>query len=325
MRRREFFTLASGIAAWPLVAHGQTAGAPHVGVLRVAGSASQPSHQDLLRGLRDLGYIEGQNVVMEFRSAEGRLELLPELAAELVRLKVAVIVAYGPQTIQAAKDATTTIPIVMGRMDDADAHGFVSNFARPGGNITGMSFPSGELSTKWLEFLIEILSPGARFAALWDTSGTANQVQLTEQAARTVGVDLRILHVAGSRDFTAAFAAAKQSKTQGLIILGSPIMTSQMEALAKLALEHGLAAIYTYREFTQAGGTLSYGPRETDPNFAFRHAADFVDKILRGARPGDLPVEQPTRYDLTVNLKTAKTLGVTIPATLLGLADEVFE
>ena len=188
-----------------------------------------------------------------------------------------------------------------------------------------MSFPSGELSTKWLEFLIEILSPGARFAALWDTSGTANQIQLTEQAARTVGVDLRILHVAGSRDFTAAFAAAKQSKTQGLIILGSPIMTSQMEALAKLALEHGLAAIYTYREFTQAGGTLSYGPRETDPNFAFRHAADFVDKILRGARPGDLPVEQPTRYDLTVNLKTAKTLGVTIPATLLGLADEVFE
>jgi putative ABC transport system substrate-binding protein len=223
-----------------------------VGVLRVAGSASQPSHQDLLRGLRDLGYIEGQNVVIEFRSAEGRLELLPELAAELVRLKVAVIVAYGPQTIQAAKDATTTIPIVMGRMDDADAHGFVSNFARPGGNITGMSFPSGELSTKWLEFLIEILSPGARFAALWDTSGTANQVQLTEQAARTVGVDLRILHVAGSRDFTAAFAAAKQSKTQGLLILGSPIMTSQMEALAKLALEHGLAAIYTHREFTQA-------------------------------------------------------------------------
>jgi len=225
------------------------------------------------------------------------------------------IVAYGPQTIQAARDATTTIPIVMGRMDDADAHGFVSNFARPGGNITGMSLPSGELSTKWLEFLIEILSPSARFGALWDTSGTANQVRLTEQAARTFGVDLRILPVSGPGDFTAAFAAAKQSKTQGLLILGSPVMTSQMEALAKLALEHGLAAIYTYREFSLAGGTLSYGPRETDPNFAFRHAADFVDKILRGAKPGDLPVEQPMRYDLTVNLKTAKTLGVTIPAT----------
>ena len=208
---------------------------------------------------------------------------------------------------------------------DADAHGFVSNFARPGGNITGMSLPSGELSTKWLEFLIEILSHRARFAALWDTSGTANQVRLTEQAARTVGVDLRILPVVGLRDFTAAFAAAKQSKTQGLLILGSPVMTTQMEALAKLALEHGLAAIYTYREFTQAGGTLSYGPRETDPNFAFRHAADFVDKILRGAKPGDLPVEQPMRYDLTVNLKTAETLGVTIPATLLDRADEVFE
>src|SRR5215831_107240 len=325
MLRRKFFKLASGTVAWPLVAHGQTAAAPHVGVLRVAGSASQSSHQDLLRGLRDLGYIEGRNVIIEFRSAEGRLELLPELSAELVRLKVAVIVAYGPQTSQAAKDATTTIPIVMGRMDDADAHGFVPNFARPGGNITGMSLPSGEISTKWLEFLIEILSPSARFAALWDTSGTANQVRLTEQAARTVGVDLRILPVAGPGDFTAAFAAAKQSKTQGLLILGSPIMTSQMEALAKLALEHGLAAIYTYREFTQAGGTLSYGPRETDPNFAFRHAADFVDKILRGAKPGDLPVEQPMRYDLTVNLKTAETPGVTIPATLLGRADEVFE
>ena len=145
----------------------------------------------------------------------------------------------------------------MGRMDDADAHGFVSNFARPGGNITGMSLPSGELSTKWLQFLIEILSPVARFAALWDTLGTANQVRLTEQAARAVGVDLRILPVAGPRDFTAAFAAAKQTKTQGLLILGSPIMTSQMEALAKLALEHGLAAVYTYREFTQAGGTLA--------------------------------------------------------------------
>jgi putative tryptophan/tyrosine transport system substrate-binding protein len=322
VKRRDFIAALVGTAVWPIVARAQNI--PRIGVLRVAGPPSQPSHQDLVEGLRDLGYVDSHNIIIEFRSAEGRVESLVELAAELVRLNVSVIVAYGPQTIQAAMAATKKIPIVMGRMDDADAHGFVTNFARPAGNVTGMSFPSGELRTKWLEFLKELLPPGAKIAALWDSAGTSHQLQLTEQAARKVGVALSILPIRGAQDLSDAFATANREKAQGLIVLGSPVMTSMMETLAKRALENRLAATYAYREFTQAGGLLSYGPLETDPHFAFRHAADFVDRILRGAKPEDLPVEQPTYYVLTVSLKTAKTLGLTIPATLLG-RDEVFE
>ena len=325
MRRREFLGVLSGVAAWPVVARAQQASVPRIGVLRVAGPPTQPSHEDLLRGLKDLGYVEGRNVVIDFRSAQGQLERLPELAAELVRLKVAVIVAYGPQTIQAAKDATTTIPIVMGRMDDADVHGFVTNFSRPAGNITGMSFPAGDLSTKWLEILKEILRPGARMAAMWDVGGTVHQRRSVEDAARKVGVEMEVLGVRGRQDFPQVFFAAKQSNCQGLLILGSPVMTAEMLTLAPLTLEHRLAAVYTYREFTEAGGLLSYGPLETDPNFSFFHVAYFVDKILRGAKPSDLPIEQPSRYYLTINAKTAKTLGITIPPTMLGRADQVIE
>jgi putative tryptophan/tyrosine transport system substrate-binding protein len=291
----------------------------------VAGPPSQLAVEELRRGLRDHGYVEGQNIAIEFRSGEGGIERLPELAAELVRLKVAVIVAYGPQTIQAAKDATTTIPIVMGRMDDADAHGFVLNYSRPGGNITGLSFQSGELSTKWLELLKDILPHGARIAALWDVAGTSHQVQLIEQAAQTVGVDLNIFQVRGRQNFAPAFSAVKEAGARGLVILASPVMTSEMIPLAKLTFEHGLAASYMYREFAVAGGLISYGPSATDASFSFRRAAYFVDRILRGAKPGELPVEQPTRFYLTVNLKTAKTLNLTVPATMLGRADEVIE
>jgi GMC oxidoreductase/ABC transporter substrate binding protein len=191
MKRREFITLLGGgaAAAWPFAARAQQQAMPRISVLRVAGPVNQPAIEGLRQGLRDLGYIEGQNIAIEFRSGEGGIDRLPELAAELVRLKPAVIVAYGPQAIQAARDATATIPIIMGRMDDADAHGFVTNYSRPSGNITGLSFQSGDLSTKWLELLKDILPPGGRIAALWDIGGTSHQVRLIEQAG-SLGIDV---------------------------------------------------------------------------------------------------------------------------------------
>jgi putative ABC transport system substrate-binding protein len=270
-------------AAGPFAARAQQVQILRIGVLRVAGPASQPAIEGLRQGLRDLGYVDGQDIAIEFRSGEGGIKRLPELVAELVRLNCAVIVAYGPQAIQAAKDATATIPIIMGRMDDADAHGFVTNYSRPSGNITGLSFQSGELSTKWLELLKDILTPGGRIAALWDMAGTSHQVRLIEQAAQTVGVSLTVLPVRGRPEFADAFIMAKHAGAAGLVILASPVMTYEMVPLAKLALKHALPASYMYREFAAAGGLLSYGPSETDASFSWHRAAYFVDKILRGA------------------------------------------
>ena len=331
IRRREFITLLGGAAAaWPLGARAQQDGIPRIGILLV----SAPSLADVMRsfleelrqGMRDLGHVEGRSYVIELRWPRGgRLEDLPELAAELVRLQVAIIVALGPQPIQAARDATRTIPIVMGRMDDADAHGFVTNYARPEGNVTGMSLPSGEFVTKWLQMLKEILPQGARIAVLWDAGGTSNQVRTIGEAARLMGVDLDILPTRGPDEFAQAFAAAEQAGAKGLVILGSPVMTSKLVPLAKLTVLHRLAAIYTYREFAAAGGLLSYGPTETDPNFAYRRAAYFVDQLLRGAKPGDLPVEQPARFHFAINRKTADMLGLTVPPHLYNFADEVIE
>jgi len=327
MERREFITFLGGAAAaWPLAAGAQPASVPRIGVLRVAGPALDNFVVELRQEMRDLGHVEGRGFVIEYRwPQDGRLERLPELAAELVRLRVAVIVAFGPQPIQAAKDATKTIPIVMGRMDDADAHGFVTNYSRPEGNITGMSFPGGEISTKWLQMLKEIMPQGAHIGALWDAGGTSHQVRLIGEAARSMGVDLNILPIRGPDDFVQAFAAAKQGGAQGLVILASPVMSSQMVPLAKLTVEHRLAASYLYREFAEAGGLLSYGPTEADPSFSYRHVAYFVDRLLRGAKASDLPVEQPTRFHFTINRNTAEALGLTIPPHLYIFADEVIE
>jgi putative ABC transport system substrate-binding protein len=327
MRRREFITgFGSAAATWPLAARAQPASAPRIGILRVAGPTSDKTVEEMRQGLRDLGHLEGRTFVIEHRwPQDGRLERLPELAAELVRLRVAVIVANGPQCIQAAKDATKTIPIVMGRMDDADAHGFVTNYSRPDGNITGMSFPGGEITTKWLQMLKEILPQGAHIAALWDVGGTSHQVRLLGEAARSTGIDLKLLPVRGPDDFAQAFEAAKEGGAQGLLILGSPVFTNQLVPLAELTVAQRWAGIYYYREFAEAGGLLSYGPTETDPSFSFRRVAYFVDQLVRGVKPGDLPVEQPTKFDLVINLKTAKGLGLTIPETLLATADEVIE
>jgi len=323
MRRREFISLLGGATAWPLAAYAQqpTASVPRVGFLALPKSGVA----EIQQGLQQLGYIDGQNIAFEVRSVQGRLERLRELAADLVRHNVAVIVTEGPQSTQAAREASDTIPIVMARMDDADAQGFVTDYSRPSRNITGLSFPTGELSTKWLQLLKETLPSGARIATLWDATGTANQLRTIEQAARSLKVDLYMVEWRASEQFTPAFSAAQSTGAKGVVILGSPVFSAQLIRLAGLATRHQLAATYTYRAFVEAGGLISYGPLESDPAFSRGRAAYFVDALLKGAKVAELPVEQPTKFHLAINLKTARALDLTVPDTLLAGADEVIE
>jgi putative tryptophan/tyrosine transport system substrate-binding protein len=280
---------------------------------------------EVQRGLRELGYTEQENIAFEIPSTEGQLDHLRELASELVHRKVAVIVTFGPQATQAAREATSTIPIVMARMDDADAHGFVSNYSRPEGNITGLSFQTGELSTKWLELLKEVLLQGARIAVLWDATSTANQLRTIGEAARSLEVDLHTVKWRRPGEIGVAFAGMQEVGARGVVILASPSFTVQVTRLAGLAATHRLAATYTYRAFAVAGGLISYGPLDSDPSFAWGRAAYFVDKLLKGTKVSELPIEQPTKFHLAINLKTANALGLTVPPSILARADEVIE
>jgi putative tryptophan/tyrosine transport system substrate-binding protein len=322
MKRREFITLL-GAVVWPLAARAQqpATNGPRIGFLALPNVGVE----EIRQALRELGYIEGQNIAFEIFSMESGPDRLPDLAAELMRRKVAVIVTYGPQSTQAAQHATRKIPIVMARMDDADAQGFVTNYSRPGGNITGLSFQTGELSTKWIELLKESLPSGARIAALWDATGTGNQLRTIEQAAQSVKVDLHTVEWRSPEEFAVAFGAMQKAGVKGVVILASPLFSAQMIRLSELAAAHRIAATYIYRAFVEAGGLISYGPLDSDPSFNRRRAAYFVDKLLKGAKVADLPVEQPTRFYLAINLKTAKALGLEIPPTLLARADEVIE
>jgi len=319
--------LAASLALTPVVGGAQQrAGMPRVGVLRLdSPQSTDRSISEFLQGLRELGYMDGRNIALEIRWAEERLERLPALAADLVRLKVDVIVTHGPAGIRAARDATSTIPIVMGRMGDADGYGFVASLARPGGRITGLSFQTDELSSKWLGLLKEALPSVSRVAVLWEATSPVKQLRAIETYARAINLKLNVLTVHGPDDFDTVFGAAKAGKAEGVVILGSVIHTTHRERLAELAAKHRLPAIYYHRRFAEAGGLLAYGPKESDPSWGWRRAAVFVDKILKGAKPADLPVEQPTVFELVINLKTAKALGLTIPQTLLGRADHVIE
>jgi putative ABC transport system substrate-binding protein len=315
------------LCALGLVAMSRTAEAqqrakmPRIGVLRVD-SPPQRNYNEFLQGLRALGYVEGQNIALEIRWAEGQLERLPALAAELVRLPVDVIVTHGVYGVRAARDATSTIPIVMAWVGDADGYGFVASLARPGGNITGLSFQSDELSGKWLEILKEALSSLARVAVLWDPTTAVNQLKAIESFGRAVGVQLHVLEVGGPEDFDGAFAAANTARAAGLVMLASIVLSRHSKRLAELATRHQLPAIYYHRRFAEEGGLLAYGPQESDPSWGWQRAAVFVDKILKGAKPADLPVERPRRFELVINLKTAQALGLTLPSHLLALADE---
>jgi putative ABC transport system substrate-binding protein len=318
-------TFVFSIIAAPLAVKAQSpTKIPRVGILR---HDAPPNRfiDDFRQGLQDLGYVEGQNLVLEFRWAEGKVERLSALAADLVSLPVDVIVTSGPPGVRAAKAATSTIPIVMGRMDDADVHGFVSSLAHPGGNVTGLSFQTGDLSGKWLELLKEAAPHGSRVAVLWDATGTMHQRHTLEATARVLGVYPHVLEVRSHDEFDSAFAAAQAVQADGLVILASPLFTVNTPRLAELAARRRLPAIYYNRGFAEAGGLMSYGPEESDASWGWRRAAVFVDKLLKGAKPADLPVERPTKFELVLNLKTARVLGLTIPPSLLFQADEVIQ
>jgi putative tryptophan/tyrosine transport system substrate-binding protein len=280
-----------------------------------------------LRGLeqrlRELGYVEGQNLRLEFRTAEGHLERFPALVADLVRLPVDVLVAFGPEaTLRAVKDATSTLPIVMIAVDyDPMALGYIVGLPRPGGNITGVFFQQLELTSKRLELLKEALPQLRRVAVLWD-GPSADQWRAAAIAARELGVQVQSLemHQPSDPDFTGAVRAAVQERAEALLVLMSPIFYGQRDRIAAVAAQYRLPTMFGVREFVEAGGLMAYGANLFDMG---RRAADYVDKILKGAKPADLPVEQPTKFELTLNLKTAQTLGITLPPTLLLLADEV--
>jgi putative ABC transport system substrate-binding protein len=294
----------------------------HIGLLR-SGSPPDPFVEAFRQGLRELGYVEGQNIVIEYRWAKGRDKLLPDLAADLVRHKVAVIVTSGAPALLASKHATSEIPIVMAVTGDPVGLGLVASFARPGGNVTGLSYQTDELAGKWVQLLKEAVPRVSRIVALADHRGGGQQVKTAEVAARTVGVSLQVLTVGRPDDFETTFAEAKRRHAEALIVLGSPFFSTYRARLVELAARYRLPTMYHQREFVEgAGGLMSYGPDLRD---LFRRAAVYVDKVLKGAKPGDLPVEQASKFELVINLRTAKTLGLTIPLSLLQRADRVIE
>src|SRR5215471_7150076 len=299
---------------------------PRIGYLGVANSSSAFStrFEAFRQGLRDLGYVEGKNIVIEYRYAEGKRERADELAAELVRLKVDVVVTSGQSMTQAAKEATSTIPIVMAQDSDPVGNGFVASLAHPGGNVTGLSNLRPELSGKRLELLKEIVPGLSRVAVLASSNepGNARIVKELELAAGAFGVQLQVLDVLSSKDIEIAFRAATKAHTDALLVVDSAILADHRREIANLALKNRLPAIAGTLEWVELGGLVSYGPIFAD---LARRAAAYVDKILKGAKAADLPVEQPTKFELIINLKTAKQIGLTIPSNVLARADRVIK
>jgi putative ABC transport system substrate-binding protein len=327
MRRRDFISLLGAAAAWPLTARAQQAAMPVIGFL---GSASPDLWADRLRafrqGLSENRYVEGHNVAIEYRWAEGRNDRLPSLAADLVRRQVTVIAAPGstPAAL-AAKEATTTIPIVFGIGADPVAVGLVANLSRPGGNLTGVTNFAMELGPKRLELLRE-LAPTTTVVGLLVNPTSPSLAESTtkdlQSAARTLDLQLHVLHASSERDFDTVFATLVQLQAGALVIGADAFFSSQFEQLAALAISHAVRTIYYSREFTAAGGLMSYGASLTDP---FRYTGVYAGRILKGEKPADLPVQQATKVEFIINLKTAKALGLEVPPALLARADEVIE
>ena len=274
------------------------------------------------QGLRELGYVEGKNIVIEWRYAEGKMHRLSELAAELVRLRVDIIVSGGPTVTRPAKEATSMIPIVMALDDDPVGSGFVASLARPGGNITGLSTLAPEISGKQLELLKEIVPKLTRVAVIGNSTraGTAQMLKETELAAEALKVQLQYLDVLAPKDIETAFRASIKGRADAVLVLTSPVFLSQRTQIAELAVKSRLPAIYSWPENVEDGGLMTYSVSITD---LYRRAATYVDKILKGAKPADLPVEQPTKFEFIVNLKAAKQIGLTIPPNVLVRADRV--
>jgi putative ABC transport system substrate-binding protein len=324
MKRREFIALLSGAAAWPLAARAQQPmRTPRIGYLAFRSPLS--ADDTFFHGLRDLGWVEGQNIFVERRFAGGNADRLKDSAAELVRLQVDVIVTAASAPTQAAKDATTSIPIVFANAGDPVGQGFVQSLPHPGGNITGIAFDAGpDITAKQAQLLIEAIPKASRLAVLWNpTSAFLHSYwSVIKTAAPALRVNLQSLEVQDANEFERAFDAMTREHADGLIVLSDTFTTLYRARLADFAAKHRLPAIYGHNQYTEAGGLMSYGPSLFD---AYGRAAAFVDKILKGTRPADLPVEQPTKFELIINLKTAKTLGLEIPPTLLARADKVIE
>jgi ABC-type uncharacterized transport system substrate-binding protein len=320
MKRREFITLLGGAAAWPLAARAQQSGRmQRIGIID---NAAIWDH--FRQGLSDLGYIEGRNIAIEYRSAEGRPERLVAAATELAKLPVDVIVTFGSPATQAAKQATTTIPIVMAAVGDAVRAGFVASLAHPGENITGNSILGREVGAKRLQLLKLAVPTMSRVALLWNPDNPSHAAYLDEwkAAAPALGVEMLFVAVRSSHEFDGAFAAMMRERPDAFTMTADPLHLLHIRWIIDFLARNRLPGMYQVRENVVTGGLMSYGASLPD---LFRRAAGYVHKILQGARPADLPVEQPTKFDLTVNLKTAKALGLTIPESFLLLADEVIE
>ena len=323
-RRRFLQAVAAGLLAAPLAAEAQAGRVWRIGFL--TSSVVEVGNSGLVafrQRLRELGYVEGQNVALEIRSAEARPERFPGLAAELVRLKVDVIVASSNASIEPAQKATTTIPIVMVIAGDPLAAGFVASLARPGGNITGLTSQAPELAGKRLQLLKEAVPNLSRVAVLWEPGSPAARRSLSEAAAAAtvLGLQLKAVEVRSPDELDGAVAAATRSRA-GAAVMGGPIAFPHRAQIAQLAVKRRLPILGPSSDYAEAGWLMGYGPSYTDQS---RHSADFVDRILKGAKPADLPVEQPTKFYLSINLKTAKALGLSIPSSLLQRADQVIE
>ena len=326
MKRREFITLLGGAAAaWPLAARAQQPTMPVIGYLDVASPEPYAFFLAALRkGLTEIGYVEGQNVAFELRWAEGRTERLPALADELVRRQVAVIVTGGIPAAQAAKASTTNIPIVFLIGVDPVKFGLVASLARPGGNVTGVNFLNRETDGKRLGLLHDLVPQTTLIAVLRNPTraDAAEQLEDVQNAARMLGKQLLILNASTGSEIDTGFATLAQQRAHALVVVADAFMTTRREHIVALAARHALPAIYSLREFAAAGGLISYAASITD---AWRQAGVYTGRILKGAKPVDLPVVQSARFELVINLKTAKALGLEVPPTLLAVADEVIE
>jgi putative ABC transport system substrate-binding protein len=325
LKRREFITLLGGSVAWPLTAHAQQPAMPVIAFLDAASLETEVRGlAEFRRGLSEIGHVEGQNVMIEYRSAEGQADRLPALAADIVRRRVAVIATVANNAAVAAKAATTTIPIVFTVGGDPIKMGLVDSLNRPGGNVTGVSFLSSDIVAKMLEALHELMPKAARIAALVNPTNqnVAADTKEAEAAARTLGLELQVLNASNAREIDDAFALLVERRAAALLIEGDPFLVGRMKQLVVLTARHAIPAIFQGRDFPDAGGLMSYGANRSD---ALRIAGGYTGRILKGAKPADLPVQLATKLELVVNLYTAKALGLTVPPTLLARADEVIE
>jgi putative tryptophan/tyrosine transport system substrate-binding protein len=319
--KKEIFTLTLSavlIALSSPVEAQQPKKVAKIGFLSTSSSPSEPFRH----GLRDLGWVEGQNISIEYRLVAGKVASLPAMAEELVGLKVDVIVTQGEPALRAARQATSTIPIVMTSSGDPVGTGFVASLARPGGNITGPAILAPEISGKRLELLKEVFPRMARVAAFWDPHGGRAPVTGTEDAARVLALQLQILEIPRPDDFDTAFELARKGRAEALTVLPSVFLSDHRSRLIAFAATSRLPAVYPWRSAVNAGGLMFYGPVLSE---SYRRAAVYVDKILKGAKPSDLPVEQPTKFEFVINLKTAKQIGLTIPPNVLARADRVIK